>query len=119
MHSDYCYPDSDVLINKLNITNSKDLFDAELELTSIRLQELQENPLKGDFDFLHLKAIHKYIFQDIYEWAGKERTVELGKGNLFCLTRFIDDYANSVFSKYHTQCYSAKDNFVNFIQVFS
>lgn len=119
MHSDYCYPGSDVLINKLNITNSKDLFDAELELTSIRLQELQENPLKGDFDFLHLKAIHKYIFQDIYEWAGKERTVELGKGNLFCLTRFIQDYANSVFSKYHTQCYAAKDNFENFIQVFS
>ena len=43
----------------------------------------------------HLKAIHKYIFQDLYEWAGKERTVEIGKGNLFCPTMFIQDYARA------------------------
>lgn len=91
----YCYTNSDVLINKLNITNQKDLTDAEIELTSIRLQELQKNPLKGKFDFAYLKEIHQYIFQDLYEWAGKERTVEIGKGNLFCTTPCIQDYADS------------------------
>lgn len=115
--SKYCYPNSDVLINKLNITNQRELFDAEVQLTSIRLQELQDNPLKGKYNFEHLKAIHHYIFQDLYDWAGKERTVEIGKGNLFCTTPCIQSYANSVFNKYYSQCYASKDNREDFIRV--
>jgi cell filamentation protein len=35
--------------------------------------------------------IHRYIFQDVHEWAGKIRTVDLAKGNdLFCLTPYIE-----------------------------
>ena len=45
----YCYPNSDVLINKLNIRNQADLFEAEKELTYIRLKELQDHPIKGEF----------------------------------------------------------------------
>ncbi len=115
----YCYPDSDVLKNKLNITDKNKLFEAEKELTAIRLRELQETPIKGKFDFKHLKAIHKYIFQDIYDWAGKERTVEIGKGNLFCTTSCIQSYAVSVFNKYYSQCFSSKDNYDDFIRVFA
>nr|WP_231375830.1 Fic family protein [Corynebacterium aquatimens] len=39
----------------------------------MRLDELNQAPLPGDFDYAHFKAIHRYIFQDIYEWAGHER----------------------------------------------
>ncbi len=117
--SKYCYPDSEVLKNKLNITDENELFEAEKELTAIRLKELQDKPIKGKFDFKHLKAIHKYIFQDVYDWAGKERTVEIGKGNLFCTTPCIQSYAESVFNKYYSQCYSAKDNYEDFIRVFA
>lgn len=117
--SKYCYPESDVLINKLNITDAKELFEAEKELTAIRLRELQENPVTGKFDFAHLKSIHKYIFQDIYEWAGKVRTVEIGKGNLFCTTAFIQEYAGSVFRKYFSQCQSAKNNIDDFVRIFA
>ncbi len=115
----YCYPNSEVLKNKLNITDKNDLFEAEKELTAIRLKELQDHPIKGNFDFKHLKAIHKYIFQDIYDWAGKERTVEIGKGNLFCTTSCIQSYAESIFNKYYSQCYRAKDNFNDFIRAFA
>lgn len=115
----YCYPNSDVLINKLNIMDSETLFEAEKELTAIRLHELQENPIKGRFDFAHLKAIHKYIFQDIYDWAGEVRNVEIGKGNLFCITTCIREYANSVFNKYYSQCYSARNDIDEFIKVFA
>lgn len=115
----YCYPNSKVLKNKLNITDKNELFEAEKELTAIRLKELQDDPINGKFDFKHLKAIHKYIFQDIYDWAGKERTVEIGKGNLFCTTSCIQSYAESVFNKYYSQCYNARDNFEDFIRVFS
>lgn len=117
--SKYCYPNSDVLINKLNIKDQRDLFEAEKELTAIRLRELQENPIKGRFDFSHLKAIHKYIFQDIYDWAGLERTVEIGKGNLFCTTQCIQSYAASVFDKYFSQCFATKDNYDDFIRAFA
>ena len=117
--SKYCYPGTEILINKLNIRDKKELFEAEKELTLIRLKELQREPVQGDFDFNHLKAIHKYIFQDLYDWAGKERTVEIGKGNLFCTVACIQDYAQSVFHKYHSQCYGAKDNHDDFVQVFA
>lgn len=115
----YCYPESDVLRNKLNITDARALFEAEKELTAIRLRELQENPIRGDFDFAHLRAIHRYIFQDIYEWAGEIRTVEIGKGNLFCTTAFIPEYASSVFRKYFSQCDSAKEDRDEFIKIFA
>ena len=46
--SKYCYPDSEVLKNKLNIRDGRELFKAELELTAIRLRELQKIRLKGN-----------------------------------------------------------------------
>ena len=106
----YCYPNSDVLVNKLNIQDSRDLFEAEKKLTYIRLKELQDNPIKGDFNFDHLRKIHKYIFQDIYEWAGEVRSVEIGKRNLFCTTPCIHSYADSVFVKFFRQCSDAMNN---------
>lgn len=117
--SKYCYPNTNILKNKLNIQNSKDLFNAEKELTLIRLQELQLNPIQGNFNFQHLKDIHQYIFQDVYDWAGEVRTVEIGKGNLFCTTVCINSYAESVFANFHSQCIANKDNFDDFIKVFA
>ncbi len=113
----YCYPDTDVLINKLNIKDKKTLFLIEKELTSIRLQELQRQPITGKYDFLHLKKIHKYIFQDIYQWAGEIRTVEIGKGNLFCTTPCIQSYGESVFNKYYAQCEQNKNDRERFVKV--
>lgn len=117
MHKNkYCYPNSDVLINKLNIKNEKSLIKVEMKLTSIRMQELEKNnPIKAEFDFEHLKRIHHYIFQDIYDWAGKERTVEIGKGNLFCLTTYIPTFAESIFKKYFNQCYENRNDKEKFI----
>ena len=57
----YCYKDTDVLINKLNITNEKDLYRAERELVALRMSQFNDNPLKGSFDFNYLKDIHKYL----------------------------------------------------------
>jgi len=67
----YCYPNSDVLINKLNIRNLDVLYEAEKKLTMLRISDLLNQPIKGMFDLKHLQSIHNYIFQDIYDWAGK------------------------------------------------
>lgn len=115
--SKYCYPSSDILINKKNIKNSKDLFMAEKRYTSVRLLAIQREPIIGDFDLNHLQKIHKYIFQDLYEWAGEIRTVEIGKGNLFCPTNFIPQYAETVFSNYYSECKANRNNINEFVNV--
>lgn len=88
-----------VLKNKLGIQNVADLKEAERDLTFSRIEELKRTPMKGSFDFKHLQKIHGYIFQDVYDWAGKVRTVEIAKGNMFCSTRFIDSYQQDVFDQ--------------------
>ena len=95
----YCYPDTDVLKNKLDIREQEKLQRFERKLTMLRLMELLENPIEGDFDLKHLQAIHRYIFQDIYEWAGEIRTVDIAKGNMFCNVRFLSSQADEIFGR--------------------
>lgn len=80
----YCYPDSFILKNKLNIREQDVLEEAERNITVLRILELKEKPLKGILDFKYLQKLHKYIFGDIYSWAGKLRSVNITKGNMFC-----------------------------------
>lgn len=103
----YCYPDSDVLVNKLDIKNLDKLHIVERKLTMLRLSELLDEPIKGQFDFQHLKKIHFYIFQDIYTWAGKVRTVDIAKGNMFCNVRFISEQADKIFLELKNEKYLA------------
>ncbi|MCR4956472.1 MAG: Fic family protein [Lachnospiraceae bacterium] len=112
----YCYPNSNVLKNKKDIRSANGLLEAEKLYTAIRLEELQEHPIKGKFDFKHLCKIHQYIFQDIFTWAGQVRSVDIGKGNLFCLVPNIQDYAKGIFETYYPSCYKVRDDreaFVN------
>lgn len=97
----YCYPNSDVLINKLNIRDGNKLYQAEKQLTMLRLLELQHNPVKGNFNLTHLCNIHQYIFQDLYTWAGQIRTVDIAKENLFCKVEFIYSTSEEIFSRLH------------------
>ena len=85
----YCYPpDYDVLRNRLNIRDATELDRAERLHISIRLRQ---GPPNGDFDLIHLRAIHRHLFQDIYDWAGEIRTVEISKGRQqFQFLRFIE-----------------------------
>ena len=102
---EYCYPNSNVLINRLNITSEKDLVAAEREITSLKIALAISSPIKGRFDFNHLKKIHRYIFGDIYAWAGKPRTVNISKGNQFCLSQNIELYADGIFTELQKENY--------------
>lgn len=101
MDNIYCYKNlpEDVLANKLNIKENSLLHKAESELSAVRLQQLIDNPVKGHFGLAHLQSIHQYIFQDVYDWAGKIRTVNIAKGNMFCPVENISAYADSIFSE--------------------
>jgi cell filamentation protein len=47
----------------------------------LRILELLDKPVSGAFDLKHLQAIHAYIFQDVYDWAGELRKVDIAKGS--------------------------------------
>ena len=73
----YLYPGTDVLRNLAGLVERRQLDAYEARCTHRRLAELIEAPLTGSFDTSHLNAINRYIFQDVLEWAGQFRTVDL------------------------------------------
>jgi cell filamentation protein len=96
----YCYPGTDVLRNKAELTDANELDAYEGELSTLRSIEILENPIAGQFDLAHLQRIHLALFQDVYEWAGKIRTVDISRGNSrFANVRFIESAANELFNQ--------------------
>lgn len=95
----YCYPDSNVLINKFGIRNFEDLHIKEYEIAVEATVKNTFFPINGDFDLKHLQSIHKSLFEEIYGWAGKIRTVDIAKSNLFCRVQFLDSYAKDIFDR--------------------
>lgn len=96
----YCYPDTNILKNKLNIKDVELLKQAEEEITVIRQFELLQNPIRGSFTKTHLLNIHKFIFGDIYFFAGKIRKEQISKADtLFYPPDLIDGELNKVFGK--------------------
>jgi cell filamentation protein len=93
----YCYPGTSVLINKIG-TRQQDVLDQfEMEMTSQRAAE----PMPpGKLDYVQYCAIHHHLFQDVYSWAGKPRTVRISKGgNPFCFPENIDAQARKLFAE--------------------
>jgi cell filamentation protein len=98
--TDDCYPDTTVLINKLDIREEAELAAVEAELVGTRIGEWSTNPLAGAFDFAHYKAIHAHLFGDLYDWAGQIRTVNLSKkGTNFCPADEIENRATLIFDR--------------------
>ena len=113
----YCYPDTDILKNKMNIHSQRQLFEAETRIVSVRLYQLQKHPVKGCFDLAHLCRIHQFIFQDLYSWAGELRTINIAKKSLFCLVQHMAGYAQTIFPAYYNDCMRTKDHQDEFIHV--
>lgn len=112
---DYCYPETSVLKNRLGILSAKELSDAERELTALNLLELKVSPIAGALDFDHLKAIHRFLFGDIYDWAGKVRTVDIRKGNQFCNCAYIETGAKKLFAELRNENYLLGADLEHFI----
>ena len=115
----YVYPGTDILINRFGCRNADTLYKIEAESTAGNLAYLQFHPIDGSFDFQHLKDIHRFIFKDIYDWAGEIRDVDIGKNNLFCRVPFIEEYSKTVFKDFYSSCYEQKTNKETFLEAFS
>ena len=89
---DYEYIDrsTGVLRNRAGISNQQDLDFFESVAVTKRAKELADNPIPVK-NANSLSSIHKFLFQDVYEWAGKKRTVEISKeGNQFFPTSYFE-----------------------------
>ena len=97
----YCYESSNVLKNKLNITDPIELDDAELAFTALRYKEYSSTILSIEsFNLTHLCLLHFHLFQDLYGWAGEIRTVDISKGTTrFCTCLRIEVEAKKQFSR--------------------
>ncbi len=67
--SDNCYPGTSVLINKLDIRNEQELSEVEAYVTFTKASQLEGQPVVGALNFEHYRGIHKYLFEDLYDWA--------------------------------------------------
>ncbi len=95
---DDCYPDSTVLINKLGIRDEAILADAETVAVLLHSSEIEENPPMASFTFDFYCSLHEELFGDLYEWAGKLRTVNISKkGTAFCPAADLQEYGQAKF----------------------
>lgn len=103
----YVYAGTNVLRNKFGLHDFDELWDTERAITGVAAAELEEHPIHGAFDLEHLKAIHKALFSDIYDWAGTAREKGfISKGNsLFCGAEFIIPYSDDLFAKLKSENY--------------
>jgi len=102
-----------MLENKLGITNEVELSKEEERLTKLKALELFDTNKINEIEvgtFKGLAEIHKYLFSDIYEFAGKIRDVNLAKGNFrFAPSIYLEEALKKIDSM-------PQDNYDNIIK---
>ena len=92
INSRYTYKNSSVLKNKLNITTEEKLKEYETKMVALKLASIDKADFKRTYDEEHLKAIHKYLFEDVYDFAGQYRLENITKDNfIFSQYQYIDE----------------------------
>lgn len=91
-NSMYCYENSNTLINKLDIKDTKKLLEYEAKITAVKQLSLRQKGITGDFSLQHFIEIHRYLFEDIYPFAGQYRKENIAKGEFrFAEWEYIDE----------------------------
>ena len=113
-HNQYTYPDSTVLVNKQNITNIEEAYRNEHLFVTRRLADLRLEPIHV-YSMSDILAIHNYLFQDVYAWAGQYRKVNISKsGNPFMPIQSFntaETHMNNLIHSYH-QTANSKDEII-------
>lgn len=93
----YCYKGTTVLKNKAGLRRQDDLDRFEAIMTA---QRFEEPVPSGRFGAAHYRALHRHIFQDVYTWAGRLRTVRIIKGeSAFCYPEHIPGQLQQLFAE--------------------
>lgn len=96
----YIYPGAEVLINKEGLKDAERLSAFERDLSSVRSIHIPASfPITPE----GYRAIHRHIFQDVYDWAGQYRSVAIAKGDLFALPPYIESEMERRFALIHRE----------------
>jgi cell filamentation protein len=107
--TDFTIPSTGVFRNKLGITDPAALARAATESTALRLAELQATPVRGGFDSAHLQAIHRQIYQDLYDWAGELRTIDAGNVPASHIEKSLNSVLDRLSRENHLKGLSAEE----------
>ena len=100
INSKYTYKGTDVLKNKLGIKDEELLKEYETRMVAFKIATISTQTLKMDYTPERLKFIHKYLFEDIFYFAGEYRQENITKGNFrFSEFEYIEDNIKQIFSK--------------------
>ncbi|WP_448919209.1 Fic/DOC family protein [Eubacterium sp.] len=111
-----CYEGTSCLINKFDIKDETVLKELETTITLTKITEYSLNPLFNTFDVQHYKEIHKYLFGDIYDWAGEYRTVDMSKkGTAFANADSIENLMSKCFERLNNKNLFQGLNFDDFV----
>lgn len=93
----YCYAGTSVLKNRANLTIQSEL--SKFETFAVAKRSDEAIPA-GNLSYSHYLVIHKHLFQDVYDWAGKIRTVRMSKGgSAFCFPEHIEKMMVALFNQ--------------------
>ena len=102
----YCHEGTDLLINKLGITDADELSEKEDQVALLNMTRIDFAPPPYNLDYLC--KIHQALFGDIYTWAGLIRTVDISKGDTrFCTCSRIEAEASKLFRQLEAADYLA------------
>ncbi|EDJ2930506.1 putative adenosine monophosphate-protein transferase Fic [Salmonella enterica subsp. enterica serovar Derby] len=91
----YLYPGLNVMRNRLGIHQAQLLAQAAYEMTALRAATIELGPLIRGLP--HLCAIHRQLYQDIFDWAGQLREVDIYQGDTrFCHFAYIEKEGNAL-----------------------
>lgn len=93
----YCYPESDTLINRLNIRDFDRLMEAERSVSKLRAETVSCVKDRNKTDDRYLRAVHRHLFQDLYYWTGNYRECDIAKeDSRFCRYQEIPDRMSGI-----------------------
>lgn len=97
--SDGCYENTTVLINKFDIRDENQLNALEQSITSVLIAKASMEIAFENVDFEFYKSLHKYVFSDIYKWAGEIRKVNISKKvSNFCPAEKVEENGLRIFN---------------------
>lgn len=105
-NSIYCYEGTNTLVNKLDIKDSKLLEEYEKTTVALKLLSLEKQGISGNFDITHFSNIHRFLFDEIYLFAGLFRTENIAKDNFrFAEWEYIESELNKLLDNLKSENY--------------
>lgn len=116
----YTYPNSCVLINKFDERDGDKQRELEYQLVARQSLKLYLNPI-GVYSVTDIQMIHHFLFQDMYDWAGQYRKVNISKnGDAFLPIQSFgqaESYLNQLIASYHKQSSSRAEMITSLVDI--